>query len=157
MQMVLTLWSNGTENLKLVGQIVKKLLMEDTVVSKLPKLGESVVPRIHPLPQNYTHNLTRNYTFVFTPGYHKAGVHASKNTHKPTGTHMQARMQKRGRAGTQAHAGVHIHMRRLVRSRRQHARKHTSSHRCSRTHTCSHTLAQVRMHAHRGTHACSFT
>ena len=38
----MVLWSNSTKNVNLVGQIVKKLLMKDIIISKLPKLGESV-------------------------------------------------------------------------------------------------------------------
>ena len=35
-------WSNSTENLNLVGQVTKKLLMKDIIISKFPKLGESM-------------------------------------------------------------------------------------------------------------------
>ena len=125
--------------------------------------GESVVPRIHTFPRDYTHNFTWNYTFVFTPEYHEITVaHARENTHKPTGAHERSCRPTCKNADAQAHAGPHTRMCRLARSRRQHARTSSQAHmhvcscRCSRMHTRSHTYTQVRMHARRGTHAPSF-
>ena len=149
-----------------------KSLLEVFPQQTLP--GESVVPRMHSFPRNYTHNLTRSHGIiplflVFTLRYHEiTGAHTRKNTHKPTGAriHMQVCMRKRGRAGAQAHAGVHSHMLRLALSRREHAstqarvgayaRAHTHNlctgthallfmKACAHTYTCLHRRAHARM------------
>ena len=131
----MVLWFNSTKNLNLVEQVVKKLSMKDIVISKLPKLGEAVEPRIHLFPRNYTHNLTLNYTFVFTPGYHKTtnSRPSCENANVQARKHMQER--------TNVCAG----------STHRQAHMDASLWRGSRTHTRSHTYAQVRMHARRST------
>ena len=117
--------------------------MKDIVISKLPKPGESVVPRIHPFPQNYT--------FIFTPGYHETtGAHTRENTHEPTGAHKHtcrpacenADMQ---RASTCKSAHTYAQACSFAQATRTQARLDG--------HACTHLRTDT--HAHTQRHTCT--
>ena len=74
------LWSNSAENLNLVEQIVRKLLMKDIVISKLPKPSESVGESVyaHSLIHTHSHSCRRVHarTLVFVGAFTRAHLFA---------------------------------------------------------------------------------
>ena len=166
----MVLWSNSTKNLNLVRQIVK-VINERLVISKLPRLGESLcvsgwirgtlystIPtELYP----QSHTFTRNYTFVFTPGYHETtDSHTSENTHEPTSEHERkyrpacknedVKVRKHMQEHTHICTGLHIH----TGSIHAPAGKHTCTQACewwSYTHMRSHACRN----AHSGTQECT--
>ena len=130
--------------------------------------NESVALHIHPFSRNYTHNLTPNYTFVFTRGYYKTtGAHAHGNTHEPTVAHKRTCRPACKNAEVEARKHmqecIHICAGLHVRAGNMHAR--ADKHTCMQARVDARARTRAYTHAHRHacllaephTHACSGT
>ena len=138
--------------------------MKDIVISKLPKPGESMVPHIHPFPQNYTHNLIHSHEII--PLFSPQDTTKQTRTHTKTRTNLQARTNAHAgpqakkrmcrRASTCRSADRHICTGLYVRAC-THAEAHTLAF-CTCTHTCMFVCVGVhtQVQAHIDPRASSF-
>ena len=117
-----------------------------------------------------SHTFTQNYTFVFTPEYHKTtGAHACKNTHGYTGAHKRtcrpacknADVQARNHMQECTHVctGLHVCTSSTHASTQAHVGAHARTRARTRTGAHARTQRQTRLLICVGAraHARSFT